>query len=140
MAIEKRDCLPPAVAMGSSADGASAPSQTDPFTGTVNTGYTAPVPADRLSTVGGLDSQLSRDRGSEATYRQAQRAASGIVDGGAGGARFGRNLDDELGTTGSVADGYDYRGIGPAEPMVSEPYNMSDDQRDTGQGPARTIS
>lgn len=83
---------------GDGGDGATVPA-----TGQRNPAYREPVNPGRLSTAGGLDSHLSRGRGSERDYREAQAASSGVLeDGGAGGFALPTDVD-RFTTTGQVA-------------------------------------
>lgn len=50
MSVQPRDIFAESVPSGSSGDGASQPSQTDPSTGAVNESYALPVPSEALST------------------------------------------------------------------------------------------
>jgi len=77
----------------SSGDGASSPAAFSPITGQRNDSYEAPPVAPRLDTRGGLDSHLSRDRGSERDYREAQAASEGIHDGGSPGLALPTDVD-----------------------------------------------
>lgn len=101
---------------GFSPDG---PSQVDPITGQVYD-YTPPAQAARQSTSYGLDSDLSRGRGSEADFRAAQAQSSGVRDGGSAGFALSHDSDDALETTGSVgADtGTGYGIAGEARPST----------------------
>lgn len=96
MAVQKRNILGPPADAPSSGDGATS-AQYDPTTGQRNTSFKASVPShESLSTIGGLDSTLSRQRGSEGAYRSAQAQARGEKPGGTAG--FAIASSDSLST------------------------------------------
>jgi hypothetical protein len=88
-----------------------------PSSGDGGPGFNAPAPSDRMDTTGGLDSHLSRGRGSERDFREAQAASSGVhPDGGGAGLglptdvdRFstvgGRFVDSDTGSGYGIAGG-----------------------------------
>jgi hypothetical protein len=92
MVVQKGFAFPDQPPKPSSGDGASVESQYDPNTGQRNPSYRAPKPSDRLPTSGGLDSEISRQRGHEAQYRLAQSQSTGIHSYGSEG--FGLQGDD----------------------------------------------
>jgi len=106
--------------MGSSGDGASQDGPSDPNTGAINKSYSPPAPSARQSTDHGLDSELSRGRGSEADFRRAQAQSSGVRDSGGPGFALSHDSDDAFETTGRVGDdtGTGY-GIAGTDPLVT---------------------
>jgi hypothetical protein len=108
MTIKHKFAMPDPEPTPSSGTGVSNPtgSQFDPNTGAKNPNWKPQPESPRLSTVGGLDSELSRGRGHEDAYRAAQRAALGCnTDCGAGmGLDVKGDSDSSFTTTGSVAE------------------------------------
>lgn len=106
----------------SSGDGAGVESAYDPSTGARLAGYRAPTPSDRMDTSGGLDSHLSRSRGSERDYREAAAASSGIhPDGGGAGLGIPTGLDGFHTTGGNFVNNSDTGsgyGIAGTDPFV----------------------
>lgn len=121
MAIsQNRFAFPTAVpgnAAASSGDGASVESAFDPNTGQrIPGGGTTPADPGRMDTSGGLDSHLSRSRGSERDYRETYAASSGVHGGGATGLALPSDVE-KFSTTGPIpADSA--RTIGPADRLV----------------------
>jgi hypothetical protein len=112
------------------------PSQVDPVTGATNESYTAEPPSARQSTAYGLDSDLSRGRGSEADFRRAQAASSGVRDGGGPGFALSHDSDDAFETTGRVGDdtGTGYGIAGDDGPLVTR--SAGADRGEGGYGKA----
>jgi hypothetical protein len=102
MAVTHGFAFPKEPGKPSSGDGASVESANDPNTGASIPGYQPPLSPPSLSTVGGLDSQLSRDRDPSADYRRAQAQSSMVTGAGAAGFGLSHSADSEFSSTGTV--------------------------------------
>jgi hypothetical protein len=81
----------------------------------------APPP---LSTAGGLDSEITRQRDPAAAYHQARTVASRFVGSGASGVQLGRG-DDTFSVTGSTPDRSSTT-TGGTDPLVTRTDDADD--------------